>query len=148
MQPRLLALVRTSAAAVALLAALPAGAADPSPSEAREIARDAYVYGFPLVDHYRIQHAYFVDRPNCEYKGPWNRVLSVPRVYTPADTAIQTPNSDTPYSFIGLDLRAEPMVLTLPAIEPRRYQSVQLIDAYTHNFAYLGTRETGNGAGR
>lgn len=150
MRPLPLPLLRRALAALALLVALPAAAlaADPTPAEAREIARDAYVHGFPLVDHYRIQHAYFVDRANREHKGPWNRVLSVSRVYTPADTAIQTPNSDTPYSFIGLDLRAEPMVLTLPAIEPRRYHSVQLIDAYTHNFAYLGTRETGNGAGR
>ena len=141
--------LRRPLAALALLAALPAvHAAGPTPAEAREIARDAYVYGFPLVDHYRIQHAYFVDRANPEHKGPWNRIHSVSRVYTPADTAIQTPNSDTPYSFAGLDLRAEPMVLTLPAIEPRRYQSVQLIDAYTHNFAYLGTRETGQGGGR
>jgi hypothetical protein len=137
-----------SLAALALVAALPAAAADPTPAEARAIARDAYVYGFPLVDSYRIQHAYFVDRANPEYKGPSNRIHNVPRVYTPADTAIQTPNSDTPYSFAGLDLRAEPMVLTLPAIEPRRYHSVQLIDAYTHNFAYLGTRETGNRGGR
>lgn len=141
-------LVRRVLVVLAVFLALPAAAADPSAAEAREIARDAYIHGFPLVDHYRIQHAYFVDRTNTEYKGAWNRVHSVPRVYTPADTAIQTPNSDTPYSFAGLDLRAEPMVLTLPAIETRRYHSVQLIDAYTHNFAYLGTRETGNGGGR
>jgi hypothetical protein len=147
----ILIVARRALAVLALLAsptAVTAAAADPTPAEAREIARDAYVYGFPLVDHYRIQHAYFVDRTNPEHKGPWNRIHSVSRVYTPADTAIQTPNSDTPYSFAGPDLRAEPMVLTLPAIEPRRYQSVQLIDAYTHNFAYLGTRETGNGGGR
>ena len=70
-----------------------------------------------------------------------------PCVFTPADTAIQTPNSDTPYSFIGMDLRAEPIVLTVPQIEKERYFSVQLIDAYTFNFAYLGSRATGNGGG-
>ena len=32
------------------------------PDEARAIAKEAYVYGFPLVDNYRIQHSYFVDR--------------------------------------------------------------------------------------
>src|SRR6185436_4466300 len=45
------------------------------------------------------------------------------------------------------DLRAEPLVLTLPAIEKGRYYSVQMIDAYTHNFDYLGTRATGNEGG-
>src|SRR3954453_17542315 len=68
-----------------------------SPAEARAIGKDAYIYGFPIVDNYRIQHAYWVDRSNPQYKGPWNQLVNIPRVYTPADTAIQTPNSDTPY---------------------------------------------------
>ncbi len=117
-------------------------------AEAREIARDAYVYGFPMVDSYRIQHAYFVDAANPEYKGAWNVVHNTARVFTPEDKAIQTPNSDTPYSQLGLDLRAEPMVLTVPPIEAGRYYSLQFIDAYTFNFAYAGTRETGNGGGQ
>jgi hypothetical protein len=116
-------------------------------AEARAIARDAYIYGFPLVDSYRIVHAYFVNRQSPEYKGDWNAVHNSARVYTPEDKAVQTPNSDTPYSMAGLDLRAEPIVLTLPPIETSRYYSVQLVDAYTHNFAYLGTRTTGNGGG-
>jgi len=122
-------------------------AADVAPSEAREIAKEAYIYGFPMVDNYRIQHAYFVDTSNPEYKGPWNQVVNIPRVYTPADTAIQTPNSDTPYSFVGMDLRAEPIVLTVPPIEKDRYFSIQLIDAYTFNFDYMGSRTTGNDGG-
>ena len=118
-----------------------------TPDEARAIAKDAYVYGFPLVDSYRIQYAYFQDKSSPEYKAPWNTLYNTARVYTPADTAIQTPNSDTPYSFIGMDLRAEPLVLTVPAIEKDRYYSIQLIDAYTFNFDYIGSRATGNDAG-
>ncbi|HVJ79963.1 MAG TPA: DUF1254 domain-containing protein [Planctomycetia bacterium] len=146
------------AAAVIAAAVLPrnsAGAAAPawladdflSPAEVRAIAKEAYVYGFPLVDSYRIQHAYFVDRSNPEYKAPWNRLTNIPRVYTPADKAVQTPNSDTPYSMLGMDLRAEPIVLTIPPIEKERYFSVQLIDAYTFNFDYIGSRATGNEGG-
>lgn len=118
-----------------------------SADEARSIAREAYVWGFPLVDSYRIQHAYFVDRDHPEYKGDWNVLHSIARVFTPEDKAVQTPNSDTPYSMIGLDLRGEPIVLTLPQVEAGRYMSVQLVDAYTFNFDYLGTRTTGNGGG-
>jgi hypothetical protein len=120
---------------------------DVTPAEARTIAKEAYVYGFPVVDDYRVQYGYFVDRENPEFKAPWNQIRNIPRVFTPADTAIQTPNSDTPYSFVGLDLRAEPVVLTVPPIEKGRYFSVQLIDAYTFNFAYIGTRTTGNDGG-
>jgi len=119
----------------------------PTPAESRAIAKEAYIYAFPVVDSYRIQYGYFVNRQDPEYKGPWNQIVNIPRVYTPADTAIQTPNSDTPYSWLGMDLRAEPVVLTVPKIEKERYYSIQLIDAYTFNFDYIGSRATGNDAG-
>jgi len=115
--------------------------------EARAIARDAYIYGFPMVDSYRIQYAYFVDANNPEYKGPWNQIHSMARVFTPEDKAVQTPNSDTPYSMLGMDLRTEPIVLAVPVVEKNRYFSVQLIDLYTFNFAYIGSRATGNDGG-
>ncbi len=113
----------------------------------KAIAREAYIYGYPMVDSYRIQYDYFVDEKAPEYKGPWNLIHNIPRVYTPADKAIQTPNSDTPYSFLGVDLRAEPLVLTVPEFPKDRYYSIQFIDAYTFNFAYAGSRTTGNEAG-
>src|SRR5688500_7684509 len=69
-----------------------------TPAEARAIAKEAYIYGFPIVDNYRIQYAYFVDTKNPEHKATWNKLVNTPRVYTPDDKAIQTPNSDTPYS--------------------------------------------------
>jgi hypothetical protein len=116
-------------------------------TEVRTIAKDAYIYGFPLVDNYRIQYSYFVDRGNPEFKGAWNEVHNTARVYTPDDKTIQSPNSETPYSFVGADLRAEPLVFTVPAIEQNRYYSLQFIDMYTFNFAYVGSRATGNAAG-
>jgi len=116
-------------------------------SEARAIARDAYIYGFPIVDSYRIQYSYFADRSSPEFKTGWNRIYNNARVYTPDDKAIQTPNSDTPYSYIGADLRAEPLVITVPPIEKGRYFSAQFIDQYTFNFAYVGSRATGNDGG-
>jgi hypothetical protein len=122
-------------------------AADITPDEARAIAKEAYTYGYPMVDSDRILNAYFVNRENPEYKAPWNQILNIPRVYTPDDKAVQTPNSDTPYSMVGMDLRAEPIVLTVPPIEKNRYFSIQLIDLYTHNFGYIGSRATGNEGG-
>jgi hypothetical protein len=142
---------RSFVSGVALIPALhftmARGQSSTTPEEARAIAKQAYIYGFPMVDNYRIQHAYFVDSKNPEYKAPWNQIANVPRVYTPADTAVQTPNSDTPYSFVGADLRAEPIVLTVPPIEKDRYFSIQLIDWYTFNFDYIGSRTTGNDGG-
>jgi len=129
------------------MTATPMDAQELMPTEARAIAKEATIYGFPLVDNYRVQYSYFVDRDGGQYKAPWNTLVNNARVYTPADTAIQTPNSDTPYSFVGADLRAEPLVISVPAIDKDRYYSLQFIDMYTFNFAYVGSRATGNGAG-
>jgi CubicO group peptidase (beta-lactamase class C family) len=52
-----------------------------TPAELREIVKDAYVHGFPMVDSYRIQHSYFVDAANQEFKGAWNEPHSVARVW-------------------------------------------------------------------
>ncbi|MBH1974378.1 MAG: DUF1254 domain-containing protein [Rhodobacteraceae bacterium] len=137
----------TAALCMALWMPFAATAQDVTPEEAREIAKEAYVYGFPMVDAYRIEYGYFVDTKSPEYKGPVNTLQNEPRVFTSADTTVQTPNSDTPYSFIWMDLRAEPMVLTVPPIEKDRYFSIQLIDGYTFNFDYIGSRTTGNDGG-
>lgn len=119
--------------------------AKPSAGQVREIAKQAYIYGFPMVDSYRIQHAFFVGKAGPQDKGAWNHALSTARVFTPADTTVQTPNADTPYTMLGADLRAEPLVLTVPPIEAGRYYSLQFIDGYTYNFDYVGSRTTGNG---
>ncbi|MGJ7517951.1 DUF1254 domain-containing protein [Pseudomonas baetica] len=118
-----------------------------TPAEARVIARQAYIYGFPLVDNYRVQYTYFQDRQHPEFKAPWNTLHNTARIYTPDDKAYPTPNADTPYSQLGADLRSEPLVLTLPAVEAGRYYSAQFVDAYTYNFGYVGSRTTGNGGG-
>jgi hypothetical protein len=115
--------------------------------EARTIAREAYVFGVPMVSLYGTVYAFSVDKTNPQYKGPFNSILNIARVFTPADTAFVTPNSDTPYSFIVLDLRSEPIVITLPPMEKDRYFVFQMMDFYTFNFDYLGTRTTGNGGG-
>lgn len=119
-----------------------------TPEQTRAIAKEAYIYGFPMVDNYRVMYSYFVNKEDPEYKGGWNEIHNSAQVYTPADKAIQTPNSDTPYSAVGADLRAEPLVLTVPPIEQDRYYSLQFIDLYTYNIAYVGSRTTGNGGGK
>jgi hypothetical protein len=135
--------------ALAFIVVVPhARAQTTTPAEARAIAKDAYIYGFPLADNYRIQYSYFVDRNNPNFKAPWNTINNEARVFTPADTAIQTPNSDTPYSQLGADLRAEPLVLSVPEVEPGRYYSLQFVDMYTFDFAFVGSRTTGNGPGK
>src|SRR5476649_2512336 len=111
-----------------------------TPAEARAIAKEAYLYGYPVVAMYKTLYTQAVDKGGPNFKAPFNKIGNTTKVFSPADTAFVTPNSDTPYSFVWMDLRTEPVVLTLPPIAENRYYSVQLIDLYTQNFAYLGTR--------
>ncbi|MGC2281442.1 MAG: DUF1254 domain-containing protein [Candidatus Acidiferrales bacterium] len=119
----------------------------PTPGDTRAVAKQAYIYGFPIVAEYSTMYAFSIDKNNPQYKGPFNSILNFARVFTPADTTFVTPNSDTPYTFMGLDLRAEPVVITVPPMAKNRYFVFQMLDLYTFNFDYIGTRTTGNDGG-
>jgi len=119
-----------------------------TPGEATTIAREAYIYGFPMVMGYKAMNSYTLDKNNPEYKGPFNKLACNARVYTPDDKAVVTPNSDTPYCMMWGDISQEPVVITVPDMEPDRFYHFQLVDLYTHNFAYIGTLATGNGPGK
>ena len=119
----------------------------PSPAEVRAIAKEAYIYGFPVVTNYSTMYKQAIDKGSKDYRAPFNQIASLANVATPEDKFVVTPNSDTPYSFLWMDLRAEPIIVTMPKIEKNRYYTGQMIDLYTYNFAYLGTRSFGNDGG-
>jgi hypothetical protein len=115
--------------------------------KAKDIAEAGFIYGLPIVMNYAVMYEYAVDRNSGQFKAPFNQIKNEPNVFTYKDTAIPTPNSDTPYSFVWMDLRAEPIVLSVPAVDPKRYYSVMLCDGNTYNYAYIGSRATGSEAG-
>ena len=114
---------------------------------AKDIAEAGYIFGLPIVMNYGVMYDFVIDKTSGQYKAPFNTLKNEASVFTYKDTAVVTPNSDTPYSFVWLDLRAEPFILTVPAIDRSRYYSVQLCDGNTYNFGYIGTRATGTEAG-
>ncbi len=122
-------------------------ALDAGAGETARIAEEAYIYGFPMIAGYKAMYLFSVDSGGPSYEGAFNVIHNSHRVFTPADTAVVTPNSDTPYSLLQLDLRAEPIVVCVPAVEKKRYYSVQFTDMYTFNVGYIGSRATGNDAG-
>jgi len=136
-----------AAALVSALALTVVRAADITPAETKAIAEEGFIYGLPIVMNYAVMYAYAIDKGNPEFKAPFNQIKNEARVFTYKDTAIVTPNSDTPYSFAWLDLRAEPIVLSVPEVEKGRYYAVQLEDGNTFNYGYIGSRATGNEAG-
>ncbi|MDR9777007.1 DUF1254 domain-containing protein [Rhizobium hidalgonense] len=119
----------------------------PSLMEAKDIAEEGFIYGLPIVLNYGTMYEFAVDRKSGQFKAPFNQIKNLSHVSTYKDTAVVTPNSDTPYSILWVDLRAEPMVVSVPPVDPKRYYSVQLIDGNTFNYGYIGSRATGSGAG-
>ena len=115
--------------------------------KAKDIAEAGFIFGLPIVMNYGVMYEYAVDRSSSQFKAPFNQLHNEASVATYKDTAVVTPNSDTPYSLLWLDLRAEPIVLSVPAVDPKRYYSVQLCDSNTYNYGYVGSRTTGSGPG-
>ena len=82
--------------------------------EAQAIAREAYVYGFPIVESYRAIYASAIDSDGKEYKAPFNKLKHDDVVPGPHDESVVTPNVDTLFSYLSIDLRREPVVLGVP----------------------------------
>ncbi|GLZ85004.1 lipoprotein [Metapseudomonas resinovorans] len=118
-----------------------------TPEEFRAIAREAWLYAYPMLMHYQTLQKQALDPNAREYVGGFGRFRHYSELFTPANRDIVTPNNDTPYSWAWLDLRAEPQVLSVPAVHEGRYYVHQLVDLYTHNFAYVGVLSTGREAG-
>jgi hypothetical protein len=117
-----------------------------TPQEARQIAAEAYIFGYPMLMAYRSLYYGYLNEKSPVYRAPANQMVhdSKPADHTRVD--VVTMNGDTPYSLFMIDLRAEPVVVSVPEIKGR-YYVIQFPDFYTHNFAFIGTRATGTGAG-
>jgi len=109
-------------------------------SDLRTAAREAFIYSLPLIE-------VATTRERGQALGHRMGVFAhVRSLATPKHRAVTTPNNDTLYSTAQIDLSAGPVTLTVPA-SGERYLSVALMDAYTNNFAILGTRTTGPAGG-
>lgn len=115
-------------------------------TELRAIARDAYVFLFPMLMGYRYLCGSFLRPDLPSHLAPVNTLSGQPQTFDHTFRDVITPNADTPYSMAALDLRAEPMVLSVPAVADRFYH-FQFEDLWGHNAHYLGTRTTGTGPG-
>ncbi|MGA7803930.1 DUF1254 domain-containing protein [Bradyrhizobium sp.] len=141
----------------AALLATASGAAEPVPAAAQSgplnffstasIAEAGFVYGLPIVMNYEMMYRCAIDRSSRQFKAPLNQIRNEDRILTHKDTAARSPNCDTIRSVAWIDLRAEPVVVSVPAIGPKRYLSVLLCDGNLYNYGYIGSRTTGNAGG-
>ena len=117
-----------------------------SPQEAEQIAEEAYIYAFPMLMGYRFAFASFLMPGIASYRGPVNTLTGKAVTLDHNFKDVVTPNADTPYSMALLDLRAEPVVLQVPAVTDR-YYVFQFVDLFGTNPHFIGSRATGSKAG-
>ena len=109
-----------------------------SPEQSRAIAKEAYIFTYPVVMNYRTMYMQAIKGDGAF--GKWLHL----GLSSPADTDIVTPNNDTPYSYAWVDLRAEPWVLTMPKIEKERFYTSQWDDLWGYVLDNPGSVNDGN----
>jgi hypothetical protein len=114
-------------------------------TDLRTLAAEAYVFGFPLVFNLTQMTRFVHDGFGSLPAAPWNSFAHADRLADPEDTFVSV-NNDTIYSIAQLDLSVGPLRLDVPDTGDR-YYVMQFVDAWTDNFAYIGRRATGTGAG-
>lgn len=118
-------------------------AQEASEQEAYEIAKEAYVYAFPLMLQFttQTQLANVAEPTGRLGQAPFNQ-FSHAKAFAPADfKVVVRPNVDTLYSMANLDLGSEPLVVSVPATD--RYFMLTMQSLWTDVFAAPGTRTTG-----
>ena len=110
------------------------------------IARDAFVYGYPIIENYRVMYQSTQDKTFAQY-APFNTFYHANNVATPEDTLFVSPNVDTPYSSAVIDVSCEPIVFTYPSTEDQRFIGVPFYDLYTHVIYTISPLNNGNNGG-
>jgi hypothetical protein len=142
--------LQATALAISLLGPMVAPAqtlaAGVSADEAQKIAKDAYIFSFPLNYYYRTIYSQIVD-PNSEKSlggfGKWRH----DGLARPEDKETTMPNNDTPYSWAWVDVRSEPWVLVQPPADGDRFYSSVWGDLWGHIIGYPGSVNEGQGGG-
>lgn len=113
--------------------------------EAREIARDAYIYAYPLV----LMHVSKIVATNVAEPqfplGPINQIAHAKSFPDAGMDIIASPNADTLYSSMNFDVSKEPLIVSVPD-SGGRYYLLPFLDQWTDVFTVPGKRTTGTGA--
>jgi hypothetical protein len=135
--------------AFALVLNLPLASAQateaPSAQEAKQIALDAYIYGYPLVTM-ELTRRVMTNVSEAEgTRAPMGHFVRMRSYPTAAFRDVTAPNADTLYTTTWLDVGKQPWILSLPDMKDR-YYLFPMLDGWTEVFQAPGTRTTGTGA--
>ena len=114
-----------------------------TPQEAKEIAEEAYIFAFSMLENYKTMYAFSINKDLPSFRAPLDQFFHMRQLLGPEFTEVVGPNNDTLYSTAWLDLGTEPIVLNVPNFPGERYYVFQICDMYTFNVEYIGARTTG-----
>lgn len=131
-------------AALAVIGTIPAARAHAAAGDLRSAAREAWLYGLPLIEMATTRARALSGRGGTP--AGLNRFGHTRQLAGPQSRGVTAPNNDTLYSSAWLDLTQGPVTLTVPATGDR-YISVAGMNMFTDNDFVLGTRTSGGAGG-
>lgn len=139
-------------------------------TEITQIAKEAYIYGYPIVENYRNMYVSSINTQNPNFVKPFNELAMLPMQpaagvdvteteevtengneetsQTQTEITLKPGRMDMAYGSAWLDLRREPVVVTIAPVDDKRYFSVQFVDLFGNDFDYFSNRKDGNRGGR
>lgn len=139
-------------------------------TEITQIAKEAYIYGYPIVENYRNMYAGAIDTQNPNFVKPFNELALLPmpqyddvnmggteeaaengneeKIQTLTERSPKPGTTDIVYGSAWLDLRREPVVVSIAPVDGKRYFSVQFVDLFGNDFDYFSNQKDGNRGGR
>ena len=119
-------------------------------AEAFYLGLNAVIWGYPAVKFEELMRGRTPADAEAKTGNPRSQVNQfglVRHLRGPEFKQIATPNNDTLYAQAFCDVSREPLVLSVPKVDDKRYYTFQLWDPNGDTFAYVGTRTTGREAG-
>jgi hypothetical protein len=117
-----------------------------TPDEAYAIAKEGYIFCYPLNYYYRTLYSQIADPANKKNLGGFGKWRHDP-LATVKDKETTMPNLDTPYSWAWVDVRSEPWVLVQPPADEGRFYSSVWGDLWAQILDYPGSTNDGYGGG-
>lgn len=115
------------------------------PEEILEIARDAYIYAYPLVLMQITRLTGTNAEAPLELNAPINQLAHGRAFPDSTFTIVVRPNADTLYSVLTYDVSTEPLLFSIPD-SGGRYFLLPFLDFWTNVFTVPGKRTTGTAA--
>lgn len=110
------------------------------------VGKQAYVFAYPWLYFAELENLWIGTPKKKGIDMPWNKFYHFRNTVTAKYRAGGSPNNDTLYSVVFLDVSKEPIILSHPDIEDR-YFTFEITSITSDNFAYVGKRTTGGKAG-